>query len=379
MALSFKRALVGAFLLCYTTSFAQQKNFVLRTMDWGYRIVQGDSAKPKKKYLFVVPIVSYKPETRWQLGVSTSHFFRAKNNDSVTRPSLVRLNMSYTQNNQLSIRPMFEVFTADNKYSLRGLLQYSNFIENYWGIGNNTPESNKEVYSFNQYKANIKATRQLKKGIYLGLQLDYEKLYNLKHESGSLMALSNVTGVNGYYYFGLGPVFTFDNRNQIYFPTKGHIIDISASVKNKNVGSSSSFANITIDARQYVRLWNENVLAMQTFISFNDGDVPYRAMGTLGNESYFRGYYFGRYRDKHEVSLQAELRKQIWGPLSMVAFGGLGNVASSPEKLNKFIKPMYGIGLRIKAIPREKINFRLDYARGNNGLQAFYVTLNEAF
>jgi hypothetical protein len=102
-------------------------------------------------------------------------------------------------------------------------------------------------------------------------------------------------------------------------------------------------------------------------------------MGTLGNESYFRGYYFGRYRDKHEVSLQAELRKQIWGPLSMVAFGGLGNVASTPEKLNKFIKPMYGLGLRIKAIPREKINFRLDYARGNNGLQAFYVTLNEAF
>jgi len=33
----------------------------------------------------------------------------------------------------------------------------------------------------------------------------------------------------------------------------------------------------------------------------------------------------------------------------------------------------------VKAIPREKINFRIDYARGHNGLQAFYVTLNEAF
>jgi outer membrane protein assembly factor BamA len=379
MALGFKQVLIVALLLCYTSMFAQQKNFVLRTLDWGYKIVQGDSAKPKKKYLFIVPIVSYKPETRWQLGVSTSHFFRAKNNDSITRPSVIRLNVSYTQNNQLSIRPMFEVFTTGNKYSLRGILQYSNFIENYWGIGNNTQESNKELYSFNQYKANIKATRLIKKGIYLGLQVDYEKLYNIKHESASLMALSNVNGVNGYHYFGLGPVFTFDNRNQIYFPTKGHIVDVSAAIRNKNVGSSSTFSNFTIDARKYFGLWNDNVLALQAYGSFNDGDVPYRAMGTLGNESYFRGYYYGRYRDKHELSIQAELRKQIWGPVGMVAFGGMGNVASSPEKLNQFIKPMYGIGLRVKAIPREKINFRIDYARGHHGLQAFYVTLNEAF
>ena len=379
MALGFKQTLAVALLLCYTSTFAQQKNFVLRTLDWGYKIVQGDSAKPKKKYLFIVPIVSYKPETRWQLGVSTSHFFRAKNNDSITRPSVIRLNVSYTQNNQLSIRPMFEVFTTGNKYSLRGLLQYSNFIENYWGIGNNTPESNKELYSFSQYKANIKATRLIKKGIYIGIQLDYEKLYNIKHESGSLMALSNVNGVNGYHYFGLGPVFTFDNRNQIYFPTKGHIVDVSAAIRNKNAGSSSTFSNLTIDARKYLGLWNDNVLALQAYGSFNDGEVPYRAMGTLGNESYFRGYYYGRYRDKHELSLQAELRKQIWGPVGVVAFGGMGNVASSPEKLNQFVKPMYGIGLRVKAIPREKINFRIDYARGHNGLQAFYVTLNEAF
>ena len=379
MALGFKQAIAATFILCYTTAFAQQKNFVLRTMDWGYKFVQGDSAKPKKKYLFIVPIVSYKPETRWQLGISASHFFRAKNNDSITRPSVLRLNVSYTQNNQLSVRPMFEVFTINNKYSLRGLLQYSNFIENYWGIGNNTPESNKELYSFNQYKVNIKATRLVKKGIYLGLQLDYENLFNIKHEAGSLAPTSGVTGINGYHYFGIGPVFTLDNRNQIYFPTRGHIVDVATSIKNKQAGSSSTFSNITVDARKYISLWNENVLALQAYASFNSGDVPYRAMGTLGNESYFRGYYFGRYRDKQELSMQAELRKQIWGPVGMVAFAGLGNVADLPKNLHQNVKPMYGIGLRVKAIPREKINFRIDYARGYNGLQAFYVTLNEAF
>ncbi len=40
---------------------------------------------------------------------------------------------------------------------------------------------------------------------------------------------------------------------------------------------------------------------------------------------------------------------------------------------------MYGAGLRIMAIPREKINMRFDVAFGNKNSQTFYVTLNEAF
>jgi hypothetical protein len=40
---------------------------------------------------------------------------------------------------------------------------------------------------------------------------------------------------------------------------------------------------------------------------------------------------------------------------------------------------MYGIGVRMLAIPREKINMRLDYGRGINGIEGIYITLNEAF
>lgn len=373
---------IALFILAITIGtnlFAQQKNFVMRTMDWGYKIVQGDSANPKKKYFFIIPFASYKPETRWQGGISFSHFFRAKNNDSLTRPSVVRLNLSYTQNHQYSIRPMFDVFTNKNKYSLRGQMQYTKFIENYWGIGQNSFYANKELYSFNQYKINIKATRLIKKGFYAGIQVDFENLYNVSNQNVSLMALSDIEGTKGYHSLGLGPVITFDNRNHIYFPTKGHIIDISSTIHHKQLGSSSTFANLNIDARKYVRLWKENVLAFQTYALFNQGNVPYRLLGTLGNESYFRGYYYGRFRDLNALTFQTELRKQIWGPLSMVAFGGVGNVASQIVNLNKNVKAMYGVGLRFKAIPREKINFRFDYAIGENGREAFYVTLNEAF
>ena len=102
-------------------------------------------------------------------------------------------------------------------------------------------------------------------------------------------------------------------------------------------------------------------------------------MGTLGNESYFRGYYQGRYRDVNAITFQAEWRKHIWGPAGIVLFGGAGNVSANYANLVSHIKPMFGAGLRIMAIPREKINMRFDVAFGSQNSQTFYVTLNEAF
>lgn len=370
-------------LFLFNASSAQTKlpptNFLFRTVNWAYKIIEGDSAKPKKKYFFVIPIISYKPETRWQAGVNFSYFFKAKQNDSITRTSFIRTNLSLTQNKQYSIRPYYDVFTAKNKYNFRGAYQFSDFIEYYWGIGNTVPDAGKELYAFRQHKAIVKALRLVHKGLYVGLQANMESTYNINYDATGTMKNSTDAGTQGYNAIGVGPVVSFDTRDHVYFPTKGHFIDIYATAYNTKVGSNYNFNTLNIDARKYVSLGGENVLAFQGFGHFNKGNVPYRMMGTLGNESYFRGYYFGRYRDLQAASLQAELRKTLWGPASMVAFVGAGNVALTLDKLSHRVKPMFGLGLRVKAIPREKINIRIDYAWGEKGIQAFYVSLNEAF
>lgn len=378
-----RRALfyITVFLFLFpAAAVAQKKNFIIRTMDWGYQLVQGDSAHPKKRYFFIVPIVSYKPETRWQLGVSFSHFFRANHADSsLTRPSVVRVNTSYTQNNQWSVRPMLDVFTSGNKYNFRGIFQYTSFVENYWGIGNNTTNATRESYAFRQAKADFKATRLVSKGIYAGLQFNYEHLYAVSNSDAGFMKTSGVDGVNGYEALGLGPALSFDSRDHVYFPKRGHFIDLTATFYPGRFSSTGAFRTVIVDARKYIGLWKENVLALQVYGNFGSGHVPYRLMGTLGNESYMRGYYFGRFRDLNAMAAQAELRKQVWGPVSVVLFGGAGNVSNRVDELGSKVKPMCGAGLRFKAIPREKINMRLDYARGINGISGVYITLNEAF
>jgi outer membrane protein assembly factor BamA len=373
-------AFVVFLLLCQSVHAQQQKGFILRSLDWGYRIVQGDSAKPHKKYIFLVPIVAYRPETRWTAGVSTNYFFRvSKANPDSTRLSFIRLNATYSQERQLHVQPKFEIFSPSNKWFIRGQYIYTDFSEYYWGIGSNMPNSNKEMYGFNMHRSSLRIMRKFSPNMYIGGNINLENMQNISFESRSSLRDGDVIGKNGYRAIGAGLNILFDNREHLYYPLTGWFIEVQQSSYGRALNSTSSFHQIILDARNYQRLWNDNVFALQFFGTWNIGDAPFRMMGTLGNENYFRGYYQGRYRDHHAMSFHAELRKTVWGPLGAVFFGGIGTVSRVASELHKDLKPAAGIGVRFKAIPRERINFRIDYAIGLDGSRTTYITMNEAF
>lgn len=376
------------FLFLFLLSFAfstqkltaqQRKSFIPRTIDWGYKIVQGDSAHPYKKYIFAVPIIAYRPESKWIFGLSMAHIFRTQNNDLLTRPSTIRLNVSYSQLKQSSIRPFFEYFSKGNKICLRAQYQFTDFAEYYWGIGPNVPESNKELYKFRMQKGNFKAAYLVAKGFYAGLQYSFENMYNLHYSPGSNLEVSGLNGSRGYYASALGYTLFMDTRDNVYFPFKGNFIEFSNLFYQPAFGSNYTFSNITLDARKYVQLWKENVLAFQCYLNTNSGNIPFRMQGTIGSDAYMRGYYSGRFRDQNALAFQTEFRKTIWGPVGCVVFVGTGSVNKSVTGLPENLKPNFGAGLRVKAIPRERLNMRMDYGFGSHGISAFYLTLNEAF
>ncbi|MDP1728181.1 MAG: BamA/TamA family outer membrane protein [Bacteroidota bacterium] len=360
-------------------AIAQEKGKLLRLIDKTYSLIEGDSAKPRKSYLFVLPIWGVSPETGWRLGLSFGFLYKAKQ-DGFTRPSLLRLNTQFTQNKQFSIRPTIDLFFAENKYNLKAEFVYNKFNEYYWGIGNLQTDTTKELYNFKQNRFNIKLTRQFVKNLYLGAQLKYDKLYQIDFDNpASITQLSGVSGINGFQVLGLGFAITYDNRDNIYYPLKGSYIDLSNLTFQKVLGSKQAFDNYTLDARHFVCLWKQNVLAAQVFGNFNFGDVPYRQMGTMGNDMIMRGYYNGRYRDHHLVAFQVELRKTIWGPVGMTVFGGGGNVGANSKDLFSRIKPNYGLGLRCLVIRKEHVNIRIDLGLGEKNIKGLYFTMAEAF
>ncbi len=361
--------------------YAQKKSKFERLVDYYYSIVEGDSSKPRDHYYFALPIWAISPETGIKLGVSLGYMFRA-GKDSTTRPSLIRLNSSYTELHQFNIRPSADVFFNKNEYNLKAQYVYNDFNEYFWGVGNQTPKyylGNKDLYDFKQHKVNLRFTKQIITNLYLGPQVLYERIYDVNFKDGSPSPGSGISGINGYEVFGAGLALAFDNRSHIYYPLNGAYLEISNYYYFKSNISSHSFHGLTFDMRKYFQLWKENVLAIQGYGSLNYQDVPYRQMGTMGGEMFMRGYYNGRYREKHLVTVQAEIRKTIWGPFGMVVFGGIGNVGKNEMELLENIKPNYGFGIRGMSIRREHINARLDFGFGSKGINGFYFTLAEAF
>jgi len=92
-----------------------------------------------------------------------------------------------------------------------------------------------------------------------------------------------------------------------------------------------------------------------------------------------RGYFTGRYRDRHYFATQIEYRIRVWWRFGLVGFIGMGDVANSPTKfeMTKF-KFSYGLGIRFRIDEIELIDLRADIGFGKN-TSGIYFSLNQAF
>ena len=92
-----------------------------------------------------------------------------------------------------------------------------------------------------------------------------------------------------------------------------------------------------------------------------------------------RGYFDGRYTDRHLIASQVEWRQKLSHLWGVVAFVGVGNVAPS---LGEFdfgtLRTSYGMGLRFLVDEEENLNLRLDLGVGNEKI-TYYFKIAESF
>jgi hypothetical protein len=99
----------------------------------------------------------------------------------------------------------------------------------------------------------------------------------------------------------------------------------------------------------------------------------------IGADTSMRGYPRGRFRDRHAMTAQAELRSGYWRRVGAVAFAGAGTVAPTSGSLASGAwYPSVGAGLRYVLSPRDRTTVRTDFGigRGSFGLT---VGIGEAF
>jgi hypothetical protein len=338
----------------------------------------GDSTTAHKRRFLILPIVINSPETKFGAGAVAAYFFKTTN-DPAVRTSNVEVVGLYTQRKQTLIQMGGSVYFPKENYIFRYFGSYANFPDKFWGIGNNTPEANKELYTYRQLYINAQLTKRVHKRLYVGLVYELQSLIDVQFASNGIFESQNVLGRNGGIASGLGPIVAWDSRNNAFAPTKGDYFQFSQLNYGNLTGSNFNFASYLFDYRKFILTFKRNVLALQGIAQFTSGTVPFRELPTIGGPFLMRGYYLGRFRDKNLLSVQAEYRVPVWWRFGVVAFGGVGEVANTVNNFNiNGLKYSAGGGIRFAIIPKEKLNIRLDYAFGQNST-GFYLYIMEAF
>lgn len=345
-------------------------------------VAQPTESSPKQRQerkTKILPMAYYMPETRIGVGVLAYSVFRINKSDITSRNSNIQSYSSYTQNKQFSIENEWQLFSKEEKYIFSGALDYTRFPEYFYGIGNFTSASSKELYSFDLIRLQSKNVKHLGKKLFIGIQYDMQYLFNVRKTDTMMMNPNEVNGSNGYLASGIGALLIYDTRNNVLNSTSGSYAEIKLSINDKFTFSQFNFSTLIVDLRKFITFSNRYAIALHGYGNFNSGTVPFRAMPVIGGARYLRGYYKGRYRDNNLIVFQGETRIHLFWRIGITAFAGIGQVA---DKVGHFdsdaFKYDYGFGFRYKLNKKENINLRLDMGFTKEGY-GFYVVFAEAF
>ena len=332
------------------------------------------------KHILVFPVVARSIETDWSFGLASSATLRLFTKDTTARTSNIQLLALYTLKKQLVSAILGTEYFRHEKYVLHEQLSYSSFPDKFWGLGQDTPDSTEEDYKFRQYYINLHLLRKIAPSIFVGTLFELQDVMDVDYNANGLFDKENIAGREGYLVSGLGLSLTYDNRNDAFSPDKGNYVQAYFNHFDHVIGSKYNYTNWVIDARKYMRIYKNQVLAMQAYWFANEGkDVPIRSLAALGGNNSMRGYYEGRYRDDDKYVMQAEYRVPVYKRWGVVGFAGMGNVCHGIDDITINCKYSWGGGIRFALNKNEKLNIRMDYGISSDHTSGLYFQLGEAF
>ena len=136
-------------------------------------------------------------------------------------------------------------------------------------------------------------------------------------------------------------------------------------------GHDDGFTRYDVDLQQYASVLNERrVFVVRALGSFSDvasdAQMPFYLMRTLGGNHTLRGFPDFRFRDRHQIALQAEYRYEIFTALDGAVFYDAGQVAPRLDDFRwRDFERNWGVGFRFGG--DGGVFLRLDVAFGGEG------------
>lgn len=339
---------------------------------------QTDSTELKKINWHIYPVFFYTPETDFAFGGLSILLFRLSE-EIHSKPSNIRFVGYYTLNNQFSLSIKPEIYFRRDKYLLESEIYFSKITDKFFGIGNDTEDSGNPEYDYRKVSVLLQLQYEIIKNLRAGLIYEF-RTTTIKDLKQNLPLLSGeVAGTKGGVNSGAGFLFRYDSRDNLFYPSAGGLYKSAFIFFDSFTGSDFNYTKAFIDLRRFFTISDNQVFAGQLYYNFISGTPPFYEFPALGGEELMRGYYTGRYRDKHYFATQLEYRLRLWWKFGIVGFVGMGDVAQDISKFEmKKFKYSYGGGIRLRIDDVELIDLKLDIGFGKNTTE-FYLGYNQAF
>lgn len=324
-----------------------------------------------------VPIVFYTPENQFGAGagvMTTWQMPRAV----ADRPSNTTLYGLYTTRKQTIFGASYELRFAEDRFVLSQGLLFIDWPDRFYGIGNNTRESDREDFVDHYWQLESETLYRPWNKLYLGLRHQLRVSQTQDVEPDGVLNTEKPIGVGRVLWSGAGPVLLWDSRKGLFWPQGGSLLRVDATFFRPALGADFSAELVRVDLRHYQPLWWSHVLAVRWVLFGATGELPFQLYPALGGALLFRGWFLGRLRDRVLVATEAEYRVPITRLWSVVGFGSVGRVAPSVTDLGLGgIRATGGAGVRFAVRPESRANFRLDLAYGDE--LYVYFQFREAF
>ncbi|MEO8934976.1 MAG: BamA/TamA family outer membrane protein [Xanthomarina sp.] len=345
-------------------------------------IVKSDTLNKNKKFQFItIPIVFYTPETSFGFGAGAQMFLLKQKNIYNERVSNIFVDVIMTSNKQFIIDVIPQIYFGKGDYFLDMNFKWKIFPNNFWGIGNTTPNRNKESYDMTSQILKASFLKRLPPDLNFGLEYIYENHDVTKITEGGFLDTEGIIGSNGAVISGFGIIFNLDSRDNVGSPISGHLLKMNAQFSSELFGATENYNKFIADLRTYRKIGEKSIFAAQLYYEGNYGNPPFQGLAWYGGGNRARGYYQGRYIDKSLYLFQAEYRYRFKPRWALAGYGLFGKVANEPKEIVsiKDLKPSAGGGLRFKLLKNQDTWVRLDAGIGVNGSNGIYFGINEAF
>lgn len=191
----------------------------------------------------------------------------------------------------------------------------------------------------------------------------------------------NNYGIGRLQHAGMNFEFSFDTRENNYYPKEGNHIKINGSYYNELLDTRENFFRAEYDLRNYttVNIPIETTFALRACGGKVWGKFPFYHAMFVGGEDNLRGYTRKRFSGNTFVSFQSEIRTKVMenkifvkGDLGLHLFAETGRVFSTNQISDKW-HPSFGGGIWANFINRMFV-FSLTYAYAPDEQNIYFDT-----